>query len=237
MNDRDLEFLIHILNMDTKSLGEYIVEEWGFINNGNVYIAGNSNSNVVVYAHIDTINKKYYGELEKELYPLMIAYDDDTGILKLGYDDNYVKCLGGDDRAGVFILLKLREIFQNSLLYLLIDNEESRGLEEAMKLIDDSLYTNKIVFAFDRRGREIVLDYIKNRNLVRLLARFFDGYRFVMKENNRFSILDYMNEKYLDGTNIGVGYYREHTPLEIINTLYTYKTLSCAINLLYAIKI
>lgn len=234
------EFINKYLNVPTIDIIELLTEKYHFHNVKNVYFKGNSTANIFICAHIDTLNKKYYGSIENEIYPLDIIYDERKIYLNKIYYQNhpFLKnkiVLGGDDRCGVYILLKLYDFFENvfpnNVFYFLIDNEEINGGEYIKYVFDKNIFDNKIIISMDLRGNEMIFyhEYHSNKELAKVFRYFFekDGYIIREKYPDRFCIIDYIQKvnKNIFGVNIGCGYYKEHTMEEYIVPSITLKTL------------
>jgi hypothetical protein len=201
-------FIDEILNVPTSYISELLLNEYHFNKINNVYFRGNSDSLIYLCSHIDTYNKKMYGNLEDEIYPLDIINDGN----KIYLNEKRKVVLGGDDRCGVYILLNLLE-YSDKFFFFMIDNEEI-GESKRINIFDKNLFENKIIITVDTISN-ILIPYKYDDNFLKLLKYFFKDFKITDKRKNRVSILDYIKFNFR-GFNIGCGFYNEHTNKEYI---------------------
>ena len=201
-------FIEEILNVPTSYISELLLNKYHFNKIDNVYFKGNSDSLIYLCAHIDTFNKKLYGNLEDEIYPLDIIVDEN----KIYLNEKRRVVLGGDDRCGVYILLELLE-YSDNFFFFMVDNEEI-GESRRINIFDKKMFDGKIIITVDTISN-ILIPHKYDDNFLKLLKYFFPDFKIVGKRENRFSILDYIKSDF-KGFNIGCGFYNEHTNKEYI---------------------
>lgn len=205
----NIELLIKILKMDELSLLSFIknyVREKKVISDNENYVYIKNKSPLVLVAHMDTVRHSYsYGiDLEKK---------DNIIRNKLGI-------LGGDDRAGVFMLLRIYDYCKKSggkLPQLLFTNyEESGGIGVSKFIKDKHLNTNKVKFFIeaDRRGHT---EYVTYNKLPIELQNFMEAYGYNKTWGSYSDIYNLTSSYNIPSVNIAAGYYHQHTPYEFIN--------------------
>jgi putative aminopeptidase FrvX len=169
-------------------------------------------------SHLDTINDSYNIKLES-----VSCYDD---FYYLNKKDKGV-CLGADDRAGVWIMLKLLKANNTNYNYLFTCDEERGGVgvdnfvgsQIATKLQD---FTTCVV-GLDRRGSNEIATY--NRDNSDLNACFLsEGYsNFVGSYSDCATLSDFYR---VACVNLSIGYNNEHTRQETLDFSVTQEALS-----------
>ena len=194
--------------------------------NNFVYVPGTRKDRVLLVAHADTVWDEQYkqGAYEQELL-------EKDGVL---YGKNKLCGIGADDRSGCAILWLLR----NSGHSLLItDGEEigcigSRHIANNYPELFDELNSHCYMVQFDRRE----CDNYKVYNLP-VSYEFIDfiekstGY-YDAGRNASTDIVVLCRD--ICGVNLSIGYYKEHTPNEIIKIEEWLKTLEIAEKMLSA---
>jgi len=199
---------------------------------GNRYIRlplrDGTQSKVMWSAHTDTVHR---GDGKQ------IVDIDRHGYMTLPVDSGS-NCLGSDDGAGVYILLSM--IYAGVPgLYIFHRGEEVGGLgsEYISRNTPDLLSGIDYAIAFDRKLYKSVITYQAGyrccsdqfvKDLAGMLAPALplecdDGGSFTDTEN----YTDLVHEC----TNISVGYERQHTPLEVLDTDYMFRVADTFIKL------
>lgn len=165
--------------------------------------------------HLDTINTHHNDIRESD-----VAKEDN--IIKLS-DDATCSCLGGDDRAGVWIALKLIDWMEDNEVYpysigFFKDEEIGCNGSSRLRYYD----TASCYIGLDRRGNSDVAIYgYDNQELMDI---FIDGGYCVANG----SVTDASELSSNDGkacVNLSVGYMNEHTKSEYLDTYGMMSTL------------
>lgn len=174
-----------------KSTGRQVITDDG-------YIFSQGNVPVLLVAHLDTVHK----EIPKEIF-----YDDNTKTL------SSPQGIGGDDRCGVYMILKVLDKFNCSVLFC---EDEEIGAVGAQKFIDSEhikgLEFNYII-EFDRKGNNDAVFYDCDN------IEFED---FITKEFFKTSWGTFSDISWLApalgcaAVNLSCGYYKAHTVNEYI---------------------
>lgn len=173
------------------------------------YIYVNNGSNCLLTSHLDTVDThdKDFTGLKTQDIAINGSY--------LSVKDK-TKVLGGDDRAGVEIMLRLINDGCRDYDYLFCFDEEIGGVGSS-KFADDyseSLNNYGSFISLDRRGDDEVATYgYDNNNLVNVFTVL--GYREVMGSFSDCCSLS--SESDVACINLSVGYNNEHTSNEIQN--------------------
>jgi len=209
--------LVNALNKHATEHGEL---SWLFYDEGHV------KGNICLVAHIDTVHESssasipyYYGYPKQEPKTThnkhwkdrKTLYDSKRGIM--WSPDG----LGADDRAGVYALIKIWNDMPKGErpVLLFCDEEESGawGATEAGKTYD-KLFDISFFIELDRQGDNDCVFY----NFEPIAFKdYIAGYGF-KEEWGSFSDISSLCEDYMVcGTNLSVGYYKEHTLAEMLD--------------------
>lgn len=162
--------------------------------NGFVYAAGSIP--VLLIAHLDTVHRTPVNT---------ICYSKDGNVLMSP------EGIGGDDRAGVYMIL---EIIKEHKCHVLFCEDEERGAIGARKFTSSKHRPNvNYIIEFDRRGSNDAVFYnCDNRDF----ADFICGYGF-KEEFGSFSDISIIAPHLgIAAVNISAGYYNEHNQHETI---------------------
>ncbi len=192
--------LIKLLKMNNEIIKLYlqkqlIKHEYNPINEDG-FLYGEGNIPVMLIAHMDTI-------LEKP--PVDIMYNDEYKLL-FSYNG-----LGGDDRCGVYAVLKLLEKYKP---YVLFTEDEEKGLIGAYKTVHLLDKPNvKFLINLDRKGKNDCVFYgCMNTEFIDFIKSF--GYE---KQSGSYSDISLLSTAWnIAGVNLSVGYYNEHRITEYI---------------------
>ena len=192
----------------------------------------NKNSNTLLQAHIDTVKR----EEKIDLYM-------GNGVI---FTDGV---LGGDDRAGVWGIVKLVEMcVQNKLDIpnILLTNYEESG-SGGMKVFLESCINNlgkfnhiNMAIAMDRHGCG---HYVTYCTLSKEVEKYMTSFGW-SEQHGTFSDISLFTDEYLiPSVNVAVGYHSEHTKNETLNVdelvlsvNRVYKMLRSPIKQLYPVK-
>lgn len=196
--------IFKILNKTQSELLQYCknnLDNKGYrmTNYNNKFLFGVGNIPVLLVAHLDTVHKE-----RPEIY-----FDSKKGVL---WSPNGI---GGDDRCGVYAILKICETHKPYVL--LTTDEEIGGLGalefcESFKDIDLKKYI-KFIIEIDRRGCNQAVFYdCGNKDFQKYILSF--GFE---EEFGTFSDISFISPQFdIASVNLSAGYYNEHTSSEYI---------------------
>lgn len=173
------------------------------------YIIAKGNE-VGVIAHLDTVHK--FPPSEDSLY-----YDQKKNTL--WSPDG----LGADDRAGVYIILKLLQTGARPTIIFTTDEEiGGLGAQAVVNAHPDNYLNLKYLIELDRQGAQDCVFY-KCRNSQ--FEAFIESYGFKTTWGT-FSDISIIAPKWnIAAVNLSVGYFDEHSYAERLNLTYLYNTL------------
>lgn len=188
-----MDLLKKIIKMKQYELKKYLTKRlssyYAKIESPKAYIYARGSLKVLLVAHLDTV----YSKPPK----------------KINVINNYIQSpdgIGGDDRCGVYIILKLLEKgLRPSVLFT--TDEEIGGIGASEFTLDvDNLDVN-FILQLDRRGKNDVVRY-DDDNLD--LTKFIETFGF--KENyGTFSDISIIAPHYcISAVNLSCGYFNEH---------------------------
>lgn len=189
------------------------------INTGD-YLIAEGDIPIALIAHMDTVFK--IPPLEKDIF-----YDREKGVL--WSPDG----LGADDRAGVFLIVKIIQSAQKGKLpHIIFTQDEEVGGVGASQLCEDfpkPPWPMKYMIQLDRRGKFDCVFY-DDSNAV--FAQYVESFGF--KENiGSFSDISFLSPVWeVSGVNLSVGYEDEHLEIETLHIQYLYMTLQKVKNML-----
>lgn len=164
--------------------------------------------------HLDTINTHNNYNLSKDDINIK------GSVLSLKKPTKAL-CLGGDDRAGVWIALRLIEAMNNNEIHkkyrigFFID-EEIGCLGSYMFQCEK--YPTNCYIGLDRRSRygrnEIATYGYENKNLIKIFTKL--GYKEEIGSVTDASTLSMNNSRNIACVNLSVGYGNEHTQDEVL---------------------
>lgn len=213
-NETDYQILTTLLKMNQKSLHNamfHFVQNFykpDQIINTKHFIYCKGNIPIMLVAHMDTVFRSP---------PSEIYYDQKAATL---WSPNG---LGADDRAGVYAILK---ILQTGLLpYICLTTEEENGGVGASCFVKRFPYPPKdlkYLIELDRQGMEdCVFYWCDNKEFVKYVEKF----EFLF-DYGSFSDISVICPAWgLAGVNLSVGYNREHTIAETLNTTVLHSTI------------
>jgi hypothetical protein len=196
-----------ILKFDQSSLYGYLIkhlkgQKYSYVHQGRKHIYAEGNIPVMLVAHLDTVHKTQ---------PVDIFYDSQR---KVAWSPEGI---GGDDRAGVYSILRIIETMkicgkQPHILFLEDEEIGGVGARVAAEVLD---FPNiNFMIQLDRRGSTDAVFYdCGNRDFVDYILPF--GFT---EEIGSFSDISVLCPEWdVAGVNLSIGYYNEHTTKEFIN--------------------
>ena len=230
-------YLKNLLTFNQTELFEHIVHKVSKNNNYNttafnksgiIVIPKSVNKYPLICSHLDTINDSKKIKLQNS------DIEIDGDIIRLS-ESSLAKCLGGDDRCGVYTALQLIDLgFPFGFAFFC--DEEVGCIASSMlaKNIDE----NESITAFiglDRRGLDNVAVYgYDNSDLINLFEN--EGYIEVNGSITDVSLLSEQSSRNLACVNLSVGYYNEHTKREFINIFAIQRAIKTLIKLCFVLS-
>ena len=164
------------------------------------YIIAEGNIPIFLIAHLDTV---FEGN-RKDL----ITINNIITTKRQG--------LGGDDRAGVYMILKILEKgFRPHIIFTLDEEKNAKGAFSLIKkFISAPPFDAKMLIELDRRGRKEGAFYdCMNEKFIKYIESF--GYEYT---KGTFTDIRVFSPAWnVAAVNLSCGYYREHTLSEYIN--------------------
>lgn len=179
---------------------------------GDGYLYGKGEVPIMLVAHLDTVHT----EIPSDLY-----FDSEQGIMWSPQG------IGGDDRCGVYMILKLIKDYKPHVMFL---EDEEIGCIGAGKMVE-KLEKPQINFIIelDRRGRDDCVFYdCDNKDF----KEYIKGFGFQEQQGTYSDICKISPEWDVASVNLSVGYKNEHTFSETINVNYMLETYQKVINIL-----
>ena len=234
MKKKNLKHLKKVLSIPTKTwkedlmiqyLTDYCVEKgfnYSIDKNGSVYVTkGNTDVYPCVVAHIDTVHEPVEMKINEEMLP------NAQGELKLSLkayekDSGNPTGIGGDDKAGVFICLKMLEQFDNIKAFFPVAEETGcHGSNDA-----DKEFFKDVGYAiqFDSTENDTMSLTLMGVKLFEQDSDFFTSVKDIILEHG---LKNWYNHPYTDTMklkekfdfpclNFAAGYYNYHTPDEYV---------------------
>ena len=230
-------YLKNLLMFNQTELFEHIVQKVSKNNKYNITVFHKSGIIVtpkgidkypLICSHLDTINDSKKIKLQNS------DIEIDGDIIRLS-QSSLAKCLGGDDRCGVYTALQLIDLGFPFGFAFFCDGEIGWiGSSMLAKDIDE----NESITAFiglDRRGLDNVAVYgYNNSDLIRLFEN--EGYIQVDGSITDVAVLSEQSSRNLACVNLSIGYYNEHTKMEFINIYGIQKAIKTLIKLCFVLS-
>ena len=230
-------YLKNLLTFNQTELFEHIVHKVSKNNNYNITVSYKSGIIVkpkavdkypLICSHLDTINDSKKIKLQNS------DIEIDGDIIRLS-QSSLAKCLGGDDRCGVYTALQLIDLgFPYGFAFFCDEEIGCIGSSILAKDIDE----NESITAFiglDRRGLDNVAVYgYDNSDLINLFEN--EGYIEVDGSITDVSVLSEQSSRNLACVNLSVGYYNEHTKMEFINIFAIQRAIKTLIKLCFVLS-
>lgn len=220
-NQKNIKQLVDMLKMNQQQLKDYCLEQLNKcyidIDSSDGFIFCKGDIPIMLVAHLDTVG---------ENPPKTVLYDN-------YYITTIQSILGGDDRCGVFTILKILE--KGYRPYVLFTEDEEIGAVGATKFTKK--YTQKLdlkyIIELDRRGQDDCVFYdTGNEEFMKYVQKF--GFK---KAFGSFSDISVISPQYdIASVNVSVGYYNEHTFNEYININHLYQTFKKVCKMLNNVK-
>lgn len=205
---------------------------------GNLWVVTNKDSRTLFTAHTDTVHSPK-GALKQEILydPYMkIVYKNETK------DDH--DCLGADDGAGIWLLLKMVEA-EVPGTYVFFTGEECGGIGSRAAATHDSHKFKRFdqAIAFDRKGTSSVITHqfsrccsdVYGKTLADALTDAMGGkFAFALDDGGIFTDTANLTDIIPECTNISVGYEFAHTVKETLDVEFLLALRDCCLTLDWA---
>ena len=170
------------------------------------FICAEGDVPVIVCAHLDTVFSTP---------PVDIFYDKEENVIWSP------EGAGHDDRAGVFMIMKL--IGEGLRPHIILSTDEEKGCLGAAELskLDLPFPNSKYIIQLDRRGAQDCVFYRGNNEE---FIKYIESFGFVEAKGSFTDIVEYCPAWKICGTNLSVGYYNEHSYIEYLKVGEWYNT-------------
>ena len=193
-----------------KILYKILKRHYKNIINTSDYIIAQGDIPVALVAHMDTVFK---------LPPEQIYFDRQQGVL--WSPDG----LGADDRAGVFLILKIVQVMKkNRKPTIIFTTDEEYGCVGAYQLtlnMPQAPWDLKYIIELDRRGQ---IDCVFYDDINEKFAEYVETFGFKTDWGTLSDISIICPTWGISGVNLSVGYEDEHQEIKTINIKWTYAT-------------
>lgn len=208
---------VKICKMNQGNLKEYVTNKlratYSKVQVGNGFVYAQGTMPVLLVAHLDTVHKEL---------PRTILYDETTEAI------SSPEGIGGDDRAGIYMVLEIIKKFPCSVLFC---EDEEIGAVGANKFVETKLAQTlnfNYIIEFDRKGSNDAVFYDCNNP---------DFEEFITKDSFKTAQGSFTDISILApffgcaAVNLSCGYYNAHTKDEyvVIPEMLTVIEEACAI--------
>lgn len=210
---KGLRFLLRQSQKELKSFCATMLKHYDYEPvEGDGFVYGKGEIPILLVAHLDTVHKK----LPEDIY-----FDSDQGIM--WSPDG----IGGDDRCGVYLILK---ILKNYKPYVMFLEDEEIGSVGASKMLKQVKQPDiNFIIELDRRGKDDCVFYeCDNKEF----KKYIESFGFKEKIGSFSDICTICDDWDVASVNLSVGYKNEHTFYETINVNYMNDTYNKVINIL-----
>ncbi len=160
------------------------------------YVYAEGSLPILLVAHTDIVHTRPPELIVKDLDKMILW--SPTGI-------------GGDDRCGVYAILKLCEMYNPYVLFTTGEERGGIGVKEFVKDIEKPKV--KFIIEIDRRGNNQVVYYdCGNKEF----QEYIESFGFDRKTGSYSDVSTLSTEYDIAGCNVSAGYYNEHTTSEHI---------------------
>lgn len=165
---------------------------------GDGFVYGKGTIPILLVAHMDTVHIKE---------PTNIFYDD---VYKVMWSPEGI---GGDDRCGVYLIMRLLEDgYRPHVLFLEDEELGCVGAEKCVEVLRKPKV--KFIIEVDRRGKDDCVFYdCFNTDFMEYIQKF--GFKEAEGTYSDICVLSKVWD--IASVNLSVGYYNEHTKYEYIN--------------------
>ena len=158
---------------------------------------------VLLVSHLDTVHNK----LPTDIYVDRSDPDSPDGDLRCRNDVG----VGGDDRAGIFIVMEMIKHFDCHVLFC--EDEEQHGIG-AGKFTESNIYPDvQFIVEFDRRGRDDAVFYGCNNTEFTVFVTSFGFQEQVGSFSDISLVAPHLG---IAAVNLSSGYYEAHSEREFV---------------------
>lgn len=250
INSKAFELLLLILQEERSGLrGQEVVAEvldqegieYTTDRHGNMTVQVGERKDIMFTSHTDTVDFEDDGRMPpwmREQFPDAVPPKAKPAKKKLAVLNGHLAldadgiwdCLGADDGAGVVLMIMMIKHGIEGTYWFFAEEEVGRvGSTGALEDAPDSFKDIKWCISFDRRGMDIIHTQIGGRcasdEFAKALCDRFERPHSKMNTGIYTDSATFM-DVIPECTNIGVGYYREHSDMETLNLNEFYDTLS-----------
>ena len=201
-----------------KMLYKVLKRHYQHIINTSDYIIAQGDIPVALVAHMDTVFK---------MPPIDIYFDRKKGVL--WSPDG----LGADDRAGVFLILKiLSSVAPSNKPTIIFTTDEERGCVGSSKLIEDipnAPWDLKYLIQLDRCGKN---DCVFYDDVNAKFEMYVEKFGFKSSWGSFSDISTICPVWGISGVNLSIGYEDEHFEIETLHIKYTYRTFDRVLHMI-----
>ena len=213
MRNEDLKVLKKICRMNEETLHYFLckkLKEYGYtcVDNQPMFIMAEGTSPICLCAHMDTVFTQP---------PQDIFYDFQHKVMWSPQG------LGADDRAGIFIILKVLQAgLRPSIIFTHGEERGGKGADEIVKTYGDCPFLNcKALIQLDRQGGNDAVYYnCDNKAFEQRIMSY--GFKTEWGTFSDISVLGPIWE--VAAVNLSVGYIREHSVAETLYTEFLLRT-------------
>ncbi len=186
----------------------------------------------VLAAHTDVV-----GEI-LPVYEDICRFGDVISLSDQAKRQPQSRVLGGDDRAGVYVIIKLIKYQLKNRLplpFVVLTDKEESGCLGAQALVDTGMLKQfadeiNIYLGFDRRGGGEVVTY--SGSLPNWVATWIAKYGFVLGKGYSSDVAYFTRDTGTVNLNFSVGFHNEHTLHETLHMDEVEFTLKCVAKML-----
>ena len=217
--DFDFSLYKQIVQKTEKELKEYLYEyiknKYAKIDNNELFLYAKGNIPILLIAHLDTVFSKppsqvFYNKEAK------IIFSTEGGI--------------GDDRAGVYAVLKIiSDNYKPHILFTCGEEIGGQGARAFVKKYSSPMKNLKYIIELDRQGEKDCVFYdCDNKDF----TKYIEDFDFLTNWGTFTDISIICPKWKIAGVNLSIGYFNEHTTQEILLLDFLGNTITKVKNLL-----
>lgn len=170
---------------------------------------------IMLVAHLDTVHKTL---------PENIFFDEEQYVVWSP------EGIGGDDRCGVYLIMRMiARGFKPHILFLEDEEIGCKGARKCVEVLDKPKV--KFLVEIDRRGEDDCVFYdCDNKEFQKYIETF--GFKTAWGSCSDICVLSKAWD--IASVNLSSGYYNEHTKMEYINMLHLNKTFMRVVDIIEA---
>lgn len=199
MDINNFKKILRLKQKDLKMLClKYLISKDYEVNYGDGYVYGEGDIPVMLVAHLDTVHREL---------PYHIYFDKEQDVMWSP------EGIGGDDRCGVYSILKILENYKPYVLFLEDEEIGCVGATKATKVLD--MPDINFIIELDRKGiNDCVFYDCGNKDF----QKYIESFGFKTKDGSFSDIVELSDAWDIASVNLSIGYFNEHTFSETIHT-------------------